>query len=64
MADPNLQIKEGPSHPDPEISGGPVSTKFFAALRATVWSDNKGGGAGPPGPSLDPPLYMLLVGLI
>ena len=25
--------------------------KFFSALRTSVWSRNKGGGAGPPGPS-------------
>ena len=24
MADPDLQIREGPGHPDPEISGGAV----------------------------------------
>ena len=32
--------------PDLQIGGGAV----FSALRATVWSKNKG-GAGPPGPS-------------
>ena len=32
----------------------------FSALRATVWSKNKGGeGLAPRGPSLDPPLTVL-----
>jgi len=30
--------------------GGGVSKKKFSALRASVWSNSKG-GAGPPGPS-------------
>ena len=39
--------------------------KFFSALRASVWSRNKEGGrgrggAGPLGPSLDPPLIVML----
>ena len=33
-----------------------VSKKPFSALRASVSSNNKRGGPGPPGPSLDPPL--------
>ena len=36
----------GPGHPDPEISGwggGSVSKKFFSALWASVWSNNKEG---------------------
>ena len=42
---------EGSSHLDPEISGGPGSKKFFWALQASIWSKNKGGGTGHPGPS-------------
>ena len=34
---------------DLQIGGGVVSKTFFSALRASVWSKNKGGG--PPGPS-------------
>ena len=41
MADPELQIRGGGGHPDPEISGGWSPKNFFAALRASVWSTNK-----------------------
>ena len=34
----------GGGHPDPEISGGPVSKKIISALGASVWSKNKWGG--------------------
>ena len=52
----DLREKEGGGHPDPEIrwAGGHSPKKFFSALRASVWSKNKGGGVGgrgPPGPS-------------
>ena len=52
MADPHLQIKGGGgSHPNSEIREGDRSQKqFFSALRASFWSKNKGGGAGPPAP--------------
>ena len=55
MADPDLQLGGGPSHPDPELrgGGGPGLKKKNLDLRASVWSKNKGGGAGP---FLDPPL--------
>ena len=43
VANPDVQIKEGPGHPDPEISGGLFSKKIFKALRASVWSNNKEG---------------------
>ena len=29
VADPDLQIREGPGHPDPEISGGRFQKNFF-----------------------------------
>ena len=54
MANPDLQIREGPGHPDPEIMGrgggeeGCLSPKkIFSALRASVWSNNKEGGRAP-----------------
>ena len=40
----------GGGHLDPEISGARSQKKFFLALRASVWSKNKGGGGAPPGP--------------
>ena len=46
---PNLQITEGPGHPDPEMGeagGGADSKNFFSALRASVWSKNKAVGEG------------------
>ena len=54
VADPHLQIRGGPGHPDPDIrwvgAGVGVSglkKKTFLALRASVWSKNKrGGGRG------------------
>ena len=74
MANPDLQIREGPGHPDPEIMGrgggrggeeGCLSPKkIFSALRASVWSNNKA-GSGPPGPSppLDLPLHLSIEGI-
>ena len=45
VADPDLQIR-GSGHPDPEMGGGGASLpKIFL-----VWSKNKGGAPGPPGP--------------
>ena len=61
MLDLDHQIREGGGggHPDPEIRGrGPVSKKYFWALRASFSSKNKVGGGG--GPPLDPPLFFLL----
>ena len=58
VADPDPQIRgkgraggqvQG-GHPDPEIRGSSVSKKIFSALRASVWSKNRGGGGGSPGP--------------
>ena len=42
VADPDLQIRGGPG----------LQKNFFFALRASVWSKNKGGGGGggSPGP--------------
>ena len=42
MTDPDLEKRGG--------GGGPKN--IFSALRTSVWSKNKGGGTGPPSPSL------------
>ena len=51
VADPDLQIRGRGGHPDPEIKGGGrgggLKKKSFLALRASVWSENKGGGRAP-----------------
>ena len=66
MANPDLQIREGPSHPDPEImgrggGGGERGTclqkKFFRPFGPQFGLTIKRGG-GPPGPS--PPLDLQL----
>ena len=68
MANPDLQIREGPSHPDPEImgrgggggggGGGPrPQKKFFRPFGPQFGLTIKRGG-GPPGPS--PPLDLQL----
>jgi len=38
VADPDLQIRGEPGHPDPEIKGDRSQKKFFSALRGSVWS--------------------------
>ena len=51
VADPDLEIRGGGGgHPDPEIRKGAGLKKFFSALRASVWSQIRGG------PPLDPSL--------
>ena len=56
MPDPDLKIRGGKgapsSRPFDKRGGGGLQKKLFSALRASVWSKNKGGWAGPPGPSL------------
>ena len=55
MADPDLQIRGGGGchpHAGGDKGGARYQKTFFSALRASVWSKNKGG------PSLDPPLTM------
>ena len=47
MADPDLQIRGGPGHPDPEIRGGGPPQNFFSL----ILTENEG-GPGPLGPSL------------
>ena len=52
MPDPDLEIREGGSHPDPEIRGGAViSQKHFSPFRPPFGFQNKGGGPGSPDPS-------------
>ena len=43
VQDLDLEIRRG--------GGGRLQKKMFSALRVSVWSKNKGGGADPPGPS-------------
>ena len=50
----------GGGHLDPEIRGARSQKKFFSALRASVWSKNKGARGRPPRASpLDPSLMPL-----
>ena len=54
MQDPDLEIRVGSSRTLDKVKegGGWCPNNFFGGvLRASVWSKNKGGGAGPPGPS-------------
>ena len=50
--------KGGAGHPDPEMTGGPVSKKFFSVLRASFRKIRRGRGASPPASPLDPPLPL------
>ena len=61
-----LAITNGGSRPSDKWGGGGGSSRpwdkggpgrfFFSALRASVWSKNKGEGRAPRAPPLDPPL--------
>ena len=53
---PDLEIRGGPDHPDPQIrGGGGLAKKFFS-----VWSKNKGGpNPSRPPPPLGPPRSLL-----
>ena len=60
MPDPDFEIRGevgGGEASRPLDKGEAVSKKLFSALRASVWSDNKGGGGGP-GDPLDPSLSL------
>ena len=46
VADPDLQIRGRPGHPDPEIRGRGLQKHFFRPFGPHFWSKNKGG----PGP--------------
>ena len=57
--DPDPEIREGASHPHPEIRGGPVYKRNLTALRVSIWLKIRGGGEGAgslgpsPGPAAD-----------
>ena len=64
MANPDLQIRGGPGHLDPEIEeGGKGARKIFVwpfGPQFGLKMERGGGGEGPPGaPPLDPPPYKL-----
>ena len=44
VPDPDLEIRGGGGYPDPGISGGGGLQKYVSALRALVWSKNRGAG--------------------
>jgi len=51
VADPDLQIRGGPSHPDPEIGGGGgIQKKLFWPFGPQFGLKTRG-GPGPPGTS-------------
>ena len=53
MADPDLSVREGGGHPDPEITEEPgLNKKFFRPFGPKFGLKVRGGG----GPPLDPPL--------
>ena len=52
--DPDLEIREARSSIPLDKGGGESPNKIFSALRASVWSKNKGGWF----PPLDPPLSL------
>ena len=64
VPDPHLEIRGGEGdgggagHSDPEMAAGAASNKFFSALRASVWSENKVWPRAPQAPPLDPPLQL------
>ena len=60
MPDPDLEIREGGSHPGPEIrgGGGVISQNIFSPFRPQFGLQNKG-GLGPQTPPLDPPLKFI-----
>ena len=59
VPDPHLEISGGGAgHSDPEMAAGAASNKFFSALRASVWSENKVWSRAPQAPPLDPPLQL------
>ena len=55
MLDPDLEITEARSfRPLDKGGGGGLPKKFFSALQASFWSENKGGERVPWAPPLDP----------
>ena len=64
MPDPDVEIrgvgKGRSSRPLDKGGGGGGLQQFFLALRASVWSKNKG-GEGPRVPPLDPPVVCVTI---
>ena len=50
-----LLLISGGFIPSDKGAGGGVSKKLFSLLRASVWSEHKGGGGGGVGPDLPGP---------
>ena len=62
MPDPDVEIRgvgKGRSSRPLDKGGGGLQ-QFFLALRASVWSKNKG-GEGPRVPPLDPPVVCVTI---
>ena len=60
VLDPDLEIRRGPGHRDPEIREGP---KIFSPSGPQFGLKIRGGGGEPPGPPLDPPLIFSCKGI-
>ena len=61
VLDPDLEIRWGGRSSSPLHKGGGgggVSKQIFSALRASVWSNNRGAPRAPP---LDLPLYSTII---
>ena len=60
MADPDLQIREGPGYPDPEIRGARSQKNISRPFGSHFGLKMRGGEGGSPGPS--PGSAMVMVG--
>ena len=59
VADPDLQIRRGGGHPDPEIRrGDPGYKKNFFGSSGLILIEKLGGTRAPRAPPLDPPLPL------
>ena len=66
MADPDLQIRERPAHPDPEITGEGrgIKKNFFRPFGPQFGLKIRGGAGPPRPPPLDLPLNVYGIQLI